>query len=106
MMKSVCALSVCSSAVSLRVRVCVCVSYPLPKAVLALCKAVQMSVCPQKGEGVSSCLAHCQHAGAHLQVSVSQSHNNTWLHKVRLARLPHNNNAPRRGAFWDRRVNR
>ncbi|XP_056609247.1 sterol regulatory element-binding protein 2-like isoform X1 [Triplophysa dalaica] len=55
--------------------------HPLPKAVLALCKAVQMSVCPQKGEGVSSCLAHCQRAGAHLHVSVSQSHNNTWLHK-------------------------
>lgn len=55
--------------------------HPLPKAVLALCKAVQMSVCPQKGEGVSSCLAHCQRASAHLHVSVSQSHNNTWLHK-------------------------
>ncbi|XP_056128132.1 sterol regulatory element-binding protein 2 [Rhinichthys klamathensis goyatoka] len=54
---------------------------PLPKAVLALCKAVQMSVCPQKGEGVVSCLSHCQRASAHLHISVCQSHNNTWLHK-------------------------
>lgn len=59
-----------------------CVSHPLPKAVLALCKAVQMSVCPQKGEGVVSCLGHCQRASAHLHISVCQSHNNTWLHKV------------------------
>lgn len=62
--------------------VCVCVSHPLPKAVLALCKAVQMSVCPQKGEGIMSCLSHCQRASAHLHISVCQSHNNTWLHKV------------------------
>ncbi|XP_065134542.1 sterol regulatory element-binding protein 2 isoform X3 [Paramisgurnus dabryanus] len=55
--------------------------HPLPKAVLALCKAVQMSVCPQKGEGISSCLTHCQRSSAHLHISVSQSHNNTWLHK-------------------------
>ncbi|XP_048055490.1 LOW QUALITY PROTEIN: sterol regulatory element-binding protein 2-like [Megalobrama amblycephala] len=55
--------------------------HPLPKAVLALCKAVQMSVCPQKGEGVVSCLGHCQRASAHLHISVCQSHNNTWLHK-------------------------
>lgn len=55
--------------------------HPLPKAVLALCKAVQMSVCPQKGEGVVSCLSHCQRASAQLHISVCQSHNNTWLHK-------------------------
>nr|UJU86705.1 sterol regulatory element-binding protein 2 [Mylopharyngodon piceus] len=55
--------------------------HPLPKAVLALCKAVQMSVCPQKGEGVVNCLSHCQRASAHLHISVCQSHNNTWLHK-------------------------
>uniref|UniRef100_A0A671NDE2 Sterol regulatory element-binding protein 2 n=1 Tax=Sinocyclocheilus anshuiensis TaxID=1608454 RepID=A0A671NDE2_9TELE len=55
--------------------------HPLPKAVLALCKAVQMSVSPQKGEGVVSCLSHCQRASAHLHFSVCQSHNNTWLHK-------------------------
>ncbi|XP_050960548.1 sterol regulatory element-binding protein 2 isoform X2 [Labeo rohita] len=55
--------------------------HPLPKAVLALCKAVQMSVSPQKGEGVVSCLSHCQRASAHLHISVCQSHNNTWLHK-------------------------
>ncbi|XP_016414742.1 sterol regulatory element-binding protein 2-like isoform X1 [Sinocyclocheilus rhinocerous] len=55
--------------------------HPLPKAVLALCKAVQMSVSPQKSEGVVSCLSHCQRASAHLHFSVCQSHNNTWLHK-------------------------
>ncbi|XP_059420336.1 sterol regulatory element-binding protein 2-like isoform X3 [Carassius carassius] len=54
--------------------------HPLPRAVLALCKAVQMSVCPQKGEGVVSCLSHCQRSSAHLHISVCQSHN-TWLHK-------------------------
>ncbi len=64
------------------VSVCVCDSHPLPKAVLALCKAVQMSVSPQKGEGVVSCLSHCQRSSAHLHYSVCQSHNNTWLHKV------------------------
>ncbi|XP_016116562.1 sterol regulatory element-binding protein 2 isoform X2 [Sinocyclocheilus grahami] len=55
--------------------------HPLAKAVLALCKAVQMSVSPQKGEGVVSCLSHCQRSSAHLHISVCQSHNNTWLHK-------------------------
>ncbi|KAL1279566.1 hypothetical protein QQF64_026239 [Cirrhinus molitorella] len=55
--------------------------HPLPKAVLALCKAVQISVSPQKGEGVVSCLSHCQRSSAHLHISVCQSHNNTWLHK-------------------------
>ncbi|XP_051571774.1 sterol regulatory element-binding protein 2-like isoform X2 [Myxocyprinus asiaticus] len=54
--------------------------HPLPKAVLALCKAVQMSVYPLKGEGVLNCLTHCQRASAHLHISVCQSHN-TWLHK-------------------------
>ncbi|KTF97329.1 hypothetical protein cypCar_00036845 [Cyprinus carpio] len=54
--------------------------HPLPKAVLALCKAVQMSVSPQKGEGVVSCLGHCQRSSTHLHISVCQSHN-TWLHK-------------------------
>ncbi|XP_016385308.1 sterol regulatory element-binding protein 2-like isoform X2 [Sinocyclocheilus rhinocerous] len=55
--------------------------HPLAKAVLALCKAVQMSVSQQKGEGVVSCLSHCQRSSAHLHISVCQSHNNTWLHK-------------------------
>uniref|UniRef100_A0A9J7X385 Sterol regulatory element-binding protein 2 n=1 Tax=Cyprinus carpio carpio TaxID=630221 RepID=A0A9J7X385_CYPCA len=55
--------------------------HPLPKAVLALCKSVQMSVNPQKGEGVVSCLSHCQRSSAHLHFSVCQSHNNTWLTK-------------------------
>uniref|UniRef100_A0A9J7XAD4 Sterol regulatory element-binding protein 2 n=1 Tax=Cyprinus carpio carpio TaxID=630221 RepID=A0A9J7XAD4_CYPCA len=45
--------------------------HPLPKAVLALCKSVQMSVNPQKGEGVVSCLSHCQRSSAHLHFSVS-----------------------------------
>uniref|UniRef100_A0A8B9H827 Sterol regulatory element-binding protein 2 n=1 Tax=Astyanax mexicanus TaxID=7994 RepID=A0A8B9H827_ASTMX len=57
------------------------IDHPLPKAVLALCKAVQMSVCPQKGEGTLSCLTHCDRASAYLRTSIAHTHTYTWLHK-------------------------
>ncbi|KAM9434246.1 sterol regulatory element-binding protein 2 isoform 1-T1 [Clarias gariepinus] len=55
--------------------------HPLPKAVLALCKAVQMSVCPQKGEGTQACLTHCNRASAYLHSSITHTPTHTWLHK-------------------------
>ncbi|XP_053494406.1 sterol regulatory element-binding protein 2 isoform X2 [Ictalurus furcatus] len=55
--------------------------HPLPKAVLALCKAVQMSVCPQKGEGTLGCLTHCNRASAYLHNSITHTPTHTWLHK-------------------------
>ncbi|XP_062873389.1 sterol regulatory element-binding protein 2 [Trichomycterus rosablanca] len=55
--------------------------HPLPKAVLALCKAVQMSVCPQKGEDTLSCLTHCNRASAYLHNSITHTPTHTWLHK-------------------------
>ncbi|KAL7829926.1 hypothetical protein AOLI_G00308110 [Acnodon oligacanthus] len=57
------------------------IDHPLSKAVLALCKAVQMSVCPQKGEGTLSCITHCDRASAYLHSSISHTHTYTWLHK-------------------------
>uniref|UniRef100_A0A8B9J851 Sterol regulatory element-binding protein 2 n=1 Tax=Astyanax mexicanus TaxID=7994 RepID=A0A8B9J851_ASTMX len=61
--------------------------HPLPKAVLALCKAVQMSVCPQKGEGTLSCLTHCDRASAYLRTSIAHTHTYTWLHKLLMCDL-------------------
>ncbi|XP_026852166.1 sterol regulatory element-binding protein 2 isoform X1 [Electrophorus electricus] len=55
--------------------------HPLPKAMLALCKAVQMSVCPQKDEGTLSCYTHCERASTLLHNSISHTHTYTWLHK-------------------------
>ncbi|MCJ8749359.1 hypothetical protein PDJAM_G00175470 [Pangasius djambal] len=55
--------------------------HPLLKAVLALCKAVQMSVCPQKGEGTLGCLTHCNRASAYLHNSITHTPTHTWLHK-------------------------
>ncbi|XP_060760146.1 sterol regulatory element-binding protein 2 isoform X2 [Neoarius graeffei] len=55
--------------------------HPLPKAVLALCKAVQISVCPQKGEGTLNCLTHCNRASAYLHNSITHTPTHTWLHK-------------------------
>ncbi|KAK3508460.1 hypothetical protein QTP70_030250 [Hemibagrus guttatus] len=55
--------------------------HPLPKAVLALCKAMQMSVCPQKGEGTLGCLTHCNRASAYLHNSITHTPTHTWLHK-------------------------
>ncbi|XP_047672199.1 sterol regulatory element-binding protein 2 [Tachysurus fulvidraco] len=55
--------------------------HPLPKAVLVLCKAMQMSVCPQKGEGTLGCLTHCNRASAYLHNSITHTPTHTWLHK-------------------------
>ncbi|XP_076866440.1 LOW QUALITY PROTEIN: sterol regulatory element-binding protein 2 [Brachyhypopomus gauderio] len=55
--------------------------HPLPRAVLSLCKAVQMSVSPQKDEGMLSCYTHCERASALLHTSISHTHTHTWLHK-------------------------
>ncbi|KAI5618645.1 sterol regulatory element-binding protein 2, partial [Silurus asotus] len=55
--------------------------HPLPKAVLALCKAMQMSVCPQKGEGTLGCLTHCNRASSYLHNSITHTPTHTWLHK-------------------------
>uniref|UniRef100_A0A674CK46 Sterol regulatory element-binding protein 2 n=1 Tax=Salmo trutta TaxID=8032 RepID=A0A674CK46_SALTR len=45
--------------------------HPLPKAVLLLCKAVQMSLSPLKGEGAVACLSHCDRASSYLRTSIS-----------------------------------
>lgn len=62
-----------------------CFSHPLPKAVLLLCKVVQMSLCSLKGEGLIACLAHCDRASGYLRssVSVPLGLSGSWLNKVR-----------------------
>ncbi|KAM3864299.1 sterol regulatory element-binding protein 2 [Diretmus argenteus] len=45
--------------------------HPLPKAVLLLCKAVQMSLSHLKGEGAVACLSHCDRASSYLRSSIS-----------------------------------
>ncbi|XP_026201432.1 sterol regulatory element-binding protein 2 isoform X2 [Anabas testudineus] len=45
--------------------------HPLPKAVLLLCKAVQMSLSPLKGEGVVTCLSLCDRSSSYLCSSIS-----------------------------------
>ncbi|XP_028267554.1 sterol regulatory element-binding protein 2-like isoform X2 [Parambassis ranga] len=45
--------------------------HPLPKAVLLLCKVVQMSLFPLKGEGAVACLSHCDRASSYLRSSIS-----------------------------------
>ncbi|XP_030649907.1 sterol regulatory element-binding protein 2 [Chanos chanos] len=57
--------------------------HPLPKSVQQLCKAVQMSLCVQKGDGALVCLTHCERASAYLRasISVSVTHTNPWLNK-------------------------
>ncbi|XP_061568826.1 sterol regulatory element-binding protein 2 isoform X2 [Cololabis saira] len=57
--------------------------HPLPKAVLLLCKVVQMSVCPLKGEGVVACLSHCDRASSYLRPSISVpfTQSGSWLNK-------------------------
>lgn len=59
-------------------------SHPLPKAVLLLCKAVQMSLSPLKGEGAIACLSHCDRASSYLcsSISVPLAHSGNWLNKV------------------------
>lgn len=65
-----------------------CSSHPLPKAVLLLCKAVQMSLSPLKGESVVSCLSHCDRASSYLRtnISVPLAQSGNWLNKVRSAK--------------------
>ncbi|XP_017272086.1 sterol regulatory element-binding protein 2 [Kryptolebias marmoratus] len=57
--------------------------HPLPKAVLLLCKVVQMSLSPLKGEGVVSCLSLCDRASSCLRssVSVPLAQSGNWLNK-------------------------
>uniref|UniRef100_A0A4W5PL11 Sterol regulatory element-binding protein 2 n=1 Tax=Hucho hucho TaxID=62062 RepID=A0A4W5PL11_9TELE len=59
--------------------------HPLPKAVLLLCKAVQMSLSPLKGEGaVAACLSHCDRASGYLRTSISvplSAQSGNWLNK-------------------------
>ncbi|CAN9505758.1 unnamed protein product [Ophioblennius macclurei] len=45
--------------------------HPLPKAVHLLCKAVQMSLSPLKGEGMIACLSHCDRGSGYLRPSIS-----------------------------------
>ncbi|XP_074511603.1 sterol regulatory element-binding protein 2 [Sebastes fasciatus] len=57
--------------------------HPLPKAVLLLCKAVQMSLSPLKGEGAIACLSHCDRASSYLRssISVPLAQTGNWLNK-------------------------
>uniref|UniRef100_A0A667WRG6 Sterol regulatory element-binding protein 2 n=1 Tax=Myripristis murdjan TaxID=586833 RepID=A0A667WRG6_9TELE len=57
--------------------------HPLPKAVLLLCKAVQMSLSPLKGEGALACLSHCDRASSYLRssISVPLAQSGNWLNK-------------------------
>ncbi|KAM9393435.1 LOW QUALITY PROTEIN: sterol regulatory element-binding protein 2 [Pholidichthys leucotaenia] len=58
--------------------------HPLPKAVLLLCKAVQMSLSPLKGEGAVACFSHCDRASSYLcsSISVPLSQSGNWLNKA------------------------
>ncbi|XP_068574483.1 sterol regulatory element-binding protein 2 isoform X2 [Cebidichthys violaceus] len=57
--------------------------HPLPKAVLLLCKAVQMSLPPLKGEGAIAYLSHCDRASGYLRssISVPVAQTGNWLNK-------------------------
>ncbi|KAM4716676.1 sterol regulatory element-binding protein 2 [Anableps anableps] len=57
--------------------------HPLPKAVLLLCKVVQMSLSPLKGEGVVACLSHCDRSSSYLRssISVPLAQSGNWLNK-------------------------
>lgn len=57
--------------------------HPLPKAVLLLCKAVQMSLVPLKGEGLVTCLSYCDKASGYLRssISVPLAQSGNWLNK-------------------------
>lgn len=48
-----------------------CFRHPLAKAVLLLCKAVQLSISPLKGEGAMSCLSLCDRASSYISSSVA-----------------------------------
>ncbi|XP_061892926.1 sterol regulatory element-binding protein 2 isoform X1 [Entelurus aequoreus] len=45
--------------------------HPLPKAVLLLCKSVQKSLSPLKGDGTQACLSSCHQASNCLRSSIS-----------------------------------
>lgn len=70
-----------------------CFSPPLPKAVLLLCKAVQMSLSPLKGEGAVACLSNCNRASSYLRssISVPLTQSGNWLNKVDNKESLHNN---------------
>ncbi|XP_020782816.2 sterol regulatory element-binding protein 2 [Boleophthalmus pectinirostris] len=57
--------------------------HPLPKALLLLCKTVQMSLAPLKGEGLVACLSHCDRASSYLRssISVPLTQSGNYLHK-------------------------
>lgn len=57
--------------------------HPLPKAVLLLCKCVQMSLSPLKGDGLLTCLSHCERASSFLRssISVPLTQSGNYLHK-------------------------
>lgn len=57
--------------------------HPLPKAVLLLCKVVQMSLSPLKGEGAVACLSHCDRSSSYLRssISVPLGQSGNWLTK-------------------------
>ncbi|XP_054891440.1 sterol regulatory element-binding protein 2 isoform X2 [Poeciliopsis prolifica] len=57
--------------------------HPLPKAVLLLCKVVQMSLSPLKGDGVAACLSHCDRSSSYLRssISVPLGPSGNWLSK-------------------------
>ncbi|XP_041860840.1 sterol regulatory element-binding protein 2 [Melanotaenia boesemani] len=57
--------------------------HPLPKAVLLLCKVVQMSLSTLKGDGVVACLSHCDRASIYLRSSISLplAQSGNWLDK-------------------------
>ncbi|KAJ8283809.1 hypothetical protein COCON_G00026590 [Conger conger] len=58
-------------------------NHPLPKAVRQLCRAVELSLAPLKGEGALGCLSQCDRASGHLRASISVSHvqSGSWLNK-------------------------
>ncbi|KAM9843545.1 sterol regulatory element-binding protein 2 isoform 2-T2 [Aulostomus maculatus] len=58
--------------------------HPLPKAMLLLCKAVQMSLSPLKGEGAIACLSHTDRASSYLRssISVPLAQSGNWLNKA------------------------
>uniref|UniRef100_A0A096M7F8 Sterol regulatory element-binding protein 2 n=1 Tax=Poecilia formosa TaxID=48698 RepID=A0A096M7F8_POEFO len=57
--------------------------HPLPKAVLLLCKVVQTSLSPLKGDGVAACLSHCDRSSSYLRssISVPPGPSGNWLSK-------------------------
>ncbi|XP_076000208.1 sterol regulatory element-binding protein 2 isoform X2 [Genypterus blacodes] len=57
--------------------------HPLPKAVLLLCKAVQMSLSPMKGENAVACLSQCDRASNYLcsSISLPLAPSGNWLNK-------------------------